>query len=251
MTAAEGALPGFSDRVLRFLERVEHRIARTDSEREAAFRLRYDAYVRNGLMERPFRSQALRSALRQRRQRLDHHDLRRWGTGGDHEAEPGDRRGFRTFPAWPSIPTWSRRDCGLGSRSSKRRDWRRISNISGSNPELAYLAMRPGYMAATHFDIDLAVASPRLEHMAFYRRVLQFVPWCEPRPYPGLTAKFGCMGADFQEARERVETRYPFYRSTRSERDGAFRAMRKGGRPRFPINHGAVRHRIGAELSTA
>jgi len=34
-----------SDRVLRFLERVEHRIARTDCEREAAFQLRYDAYV--------------------------------------------------------------------------------------------------------------------------------------------------------------------------------------------------------------
>jgi hypothetical protein len=51
MTASVGALPGFSDRVLRFLERVEHRIARTDCEREAAFRLRHDAYVRNDLMQ--------------------------------------------------------------------------------------------------------------------------------------------------------------------------------------------------------
>ncbi len=46
--------------------------------------------------------------------------------------------------------------------------------VSGSNPEVAYVAMRPGYMAAAHFNIDLAVASPRLEHMAFYRRILQF-----------------------------------------------------------------------------
>src|ERR1039458_4429011 len=40
----------FSDRVLRFLERVEHRVARTPAEREAAFRMRYDAYIKNGLI---------------------------------------------------------------------------------------------------------------------------------------------------------------------------------------------------------
>jgi hypothetical protein len=51
MTASVGALPGFSDRVSRFLERAEHRIARTDGEREAVFQLRHDAYVRNDLME--------------------------------------------------------------------------------------------------------------------------------------------------------------------------------------------------------
>jgi hypothetical protein len=49
-SAADGAPSSFSDRVLRFLERVEHRIARTDCERAAAFQLRHDAYVRNDLM---------------------------------------------------------------------------------------------------------------------------------------------------------------------------------------------------------
>src|SRR5947208_2280072 len=51
MTVAAGALPRFSDRVLKFMERVEHRIAKSDREREDVFRLRYDAYVRNGLMK--------------------------------------------------------------------------------------------------------------------------------------------------------------------------------------------------------
>ncbi len=41
----------FSDRVLRFLERVEHRVARTPAEREAVYQLRYEAYIRNGLIE--------------------------------------------------------------------------------------------------------------------------------------------------------------------------------------------------------
>ncbi len=111
--------------------------------------------------------------------------------------------------------------------------------------------MRPGFMAAVHFDIDLAVASPRLEHMAFYRRVLLFAQWCEPRPYPGLTAKFGCMGAEFQDAQARIEARYPFYKSTPTEREALF-----GPRGReLDLGFGAVNRtggrRLGAELSTA
>ena len=41
----------FSDRVLGFMERVEHRTAKTPIEKEAVYRLRYEAYVRNGLIE--------------------------------------------------------------------------------------------------------------------------------------------------------------------------------------------------------
>jgi len=40
----------FSERLLRFLERVEHRVARSADQRETVFRLRYQAYLRNGLM---------------------------------------------------------------------------------------------------------------------------------------------------------------------------------------------------------
>ena len=40
----------FADRILRLLERVEHRLAITPADREAVFRLRYDAYLKNGLL---------------------------------------------------------------------------------------------------------------------------------------------------------------------------------------------------------
>jgi hypothetical protein len=250
MTATEGALPGFSDRVLRFLERVEHRIARTESEREAAFRLRHDAYVRNGLME----------ARSDRRLFDSHYDnaANAWITmtfvDGELAATTRLNLGIGEDSDLPSMAVYPdvvapRLRAGLAILETTR--LAASIEFSCSNPELAYLAMRPGYMAATHFDVDLAVASPRIEHMAFYRRVLRFVPWCEPRPYPGLTAKFGCMGADFQEARERVETRYPFYRSTRSERDALFGRGDREVDLGFRSINGAVRHRIGAELSTA
>jgi hypothetical protein len=52
MSLATGRAPAtFSDRVLRLLERVEHRIALAPAEREAAFKLRFDAYQKIGLLQ--------------------------------------------------------------------------------------------------------------------------------------------------------------------------------------------------------
>ena len=109
--------------------------------------------------------------------------------------------------------------------------------LSRVYPQLAYLIVRPGYMALCHFEPDFGVASPRAEHMAFYRRVFQFEPWCPPREYPGMTVKWACAGMDFHAVRASVERRYPFYLSTPAERmalfgraDPAFRA--KGLPPR-------------------
>ena len=52
MGAAISSAPAtFSDHVFKFLERVEHRVASNPSEREAAFRLRYDAYRRIGFLK--------------------------------------------------------------------------------------------------------------------------------------------------------------------------------------------------------
>jgi N-acyl amino acid synthase FeeM len=249
MKAAEGALPGFSDRILRFLQRVEHRIATTDCDREAAFRLRYDAYVRNGLMEP-------RSDRRLFDLRYDN-AANAWITmtfvDGELAATTRLNLGMGEDSVLPSMAVYPdvvapRLRAGLVILETTR--FAANIEFSRSNPELAYVALRPSYMAAERFDIDLAVASPRLEHMAFYRRILQFVPWCDPRPYPGLTAKFGCMGMDFQEARARVEARYPFYRSTRIEREALFALCEREMDLGFQSINGATRSRIGAELST-
>src|SRR6516225_2484827 len=46
-----GAPNPFSDRVLRLLERVQHRIATKPADREAAFRLRFEAYQKIGFLQ--------------------------------------------------------------------------------------------------------------------------------------------------------------------------------------------------------
>ena len=45
-----GRAPRFADRVAEMLERVEHRPAICQADREAAYRLRYEAYLRQNLL---------------------------------------------------------------------------------------------------------------------------------------------------------------------------------------------------------
>lgn len=246
-SAADGAPSSFSDRVLRFLERVEHRIARTDGEREAAFQLRHDAYVRNELMA----PRADRRLFDQRYDTADNAWITLTFVDGEPAATTRLNLGMGEDAILPSLAVYPdvvapKLTAGLVLLETTRlaADIR----ISGSNPELAYVAVRPSYMALAHFDIDFAVASPRREHMAFYRRVFQFVLWCEPRPYPGLTAKFGCMGMDFREVRARVEERYPFYKSTLSEREALFG---RGGRQAEPGFRFANVAGPGAEITSS
>jgi hypothetical protein len=220
-SAIEGAPTSFSDRVLRFLKRVEHRIARTDCEREAAFQLRYDAYLRNDLM-------GPRDDRRLFDKRYDIAD-NAWITltfvDGELAATTRLNLGMGEDAILPSMAVYPdviapRLRAGLVILETTR--LAANIRISGSNPELAYVAMRPAYMASLHFDADFAVASPRLEHMAFYRRVFLFSLWCEPRPYPGLGAKFGCMGAEFRVVQPSIEARYPFFKSDPAERESLF-----------------------------
>lgn len=211
----------FSERLLRFLERVEHRVARSAEEREAVYRLRYQAYVRNGLMTE-------RADGQLRDPKYDDAS-NAWVTMTLVDGELagttrinvayGDYSGLPAVQVYPQVMATRLIDQPVVvefTRLAARLE------LSSSYPELAYMIMRPAYLAADHFDADLAVASPRAEHLAFYRRVFNGVAWCGPCDYPGLTAKFACMGANFPENRGRIEARYPFYRSTVAEREALF-----------------------------
>lgn len=211
----------FSDRVVRFLERVEHRVARTAAEREAVFRLRYEAYIRNGLIEP-------RADGRLHDERYDDAP-NSWITTTFVDGElAGTTRvnlGADENAVLPSLSVF--RDV-IAPRLRVGRaivEFTRLAtrlDLAGAYPELAYIIMRPGYLAAEHFDADFAVATVRSEHSAFYRRVFHFAPWCEPRDYPDVNARIACMGADMRIGKEQFEARYPFFRSTAVEREALF-----------------------------
>jgi hypothetical protein len=211
----------FSERILRLLQRVEHRVAKTPGEKEAVFRLRYEAYIRNGLID-------ARDDELLRDQRYDDAP-NTWITATfiDGELAATTRVNFGNSESanLPSLGVFS--DVILPHLRAGRVivDFTRAAarlEASRRYPELPYVALRPGYMAAEHFDADFAVATARAEHLAFYRRVFHFVPWCEPRSYPNVTAKVACMGAEFHAVRDRIEARHPFFRSTVAEREALF-----------------------------
>jgi hypothetical protein len=222
----------FSDRVVRLLERVEHRVATTPAEREAAFRLRFEAYNRIGFLQRsdddrlydPRYDDAANAWIT-----TTFLDGQLVGTvrvnigTGENAILPG----LQVF-ADVLVPRLS-----AGEVIAEFTRLAARPSLSGVHPELAYIVMRPAFMAAEHFDADCAVGTPRAEHIAFYRRAFGATVWRPPRDYPGLTAKLACVGADYRLARQFIELRYPFFKSDPAEREALFGpanlSSRRGG----------------------
>jgi hypothetical protein len=216
-----GASLSFADRVLRLLERVEHRIATAPAERDAAFRLRYDAYRRIGFLARPGGDKlydpryddAPNAWITTTYVDGELAGTVRINVGADENAVLPGLQVFRDvlapkLSAGQTVAEFTR----LAARLS----------LASVHPELAYLVMRPAFMAAEHFEADFAVGTPRAEHIAFYRRAFGASVWRPPRDYPGLTAKLACVGAEYRSAREFIESRYPFFRSDSAEREALF-----------------------------
>lgn len=216
----------FSDRVLRFLERVEYRCAVTRAEKEAVYRLRYDAYIREGLIAPRADGQLYDEALDDAPNAwitTMFIDGELASTVRVHVASNEDG----VLPALGSYSDLIMPHLRKGrviidlTRFAARLDFAR--RFSG----LPYVALRPTWQAMEYFDTDFPLATVVEQHQAFYRRVFGFTPWCEPRDYPKFNFKVACMGLDFRAVKERVEARYPFFRSTPAEREALF-----GRRPR-------------------
>jgi hypothetical protein len=219
--APETGPRSFSDRVLRLLERVTHRVAKTPDERAAAFRLRFEAYQKIGFLQRGDGDQLYDPRYDDDANAFITTTLIdgelagavRVNIGwGDNAVLPG----IQVFADVLAPKLWAGQTIAEFTRLAAR------LSLSGAYPELAYVTMRPAFMAAEHFDADWAVGSPRVEHIAFYQRVFGATVWCPPRDYPGLTAKLACVGADYRTARQFIKSRYPFFSSSLAERDALF-----------------------------
>ena len=74
------------------------------------------------------------------------------------------------------------------------------------------------WAAMEFFGAHSLLATVRAEHQAFYKRLLGHHAVCAPRAYPNLQKPISLMTLDYQDARERVQARHPFFRSTYFER---------------------------------
>jgi hypothetical protein len=216
----------FADRVLRFLERVEHRRADTPAQKEEIYRLRYEAYMREGAIE-PNATGMFHDAFD------DAPNVWVIGTYIDGELASSIRLHVASTEdtAFPASTVFADVLAPHFRRGEVLIDPTRfVTRLEFSRrfPEMPYITVRPGWMAGDYFNADYILATIRSEHQGYYRRVFGHVTWADARNYPTLKKQIACMGLDYPAARDRVHARYPFYRSTPAEREEIF------GRPSNP-----------------
>src|SRR5687768_7200247 len=205
---------GFSQNVARLLERIDYRRAETTEEREAIYRLRYDAYRREGMVpENPGR------------RITDRYDDSAWIFGlyidGKLASSMRINVASRHHPDMPGMQVFSDQLMPLIEAGKTIVDPTRfVADYESTrrHPALAYLTARLGWLAGDYFNADLILSTCRAEHRAFYKRIFGHQPVCEPRPYPTLSKLISLMVLDYPGMRERVHQRFPFYRSTFFER---------------------------------
>ncbi|HLL28290.1 MAG TPA: hypothetical protein VKT73_11675 [Xanthobacteraceae bacterium] len=217
VAAAVATARGFSDRVSDLLDRLDYRLIETGDEREQIFRLRYEAYLREGAIAPNF-TKKLSDPF---------DDAENSWTFGLHV----DGRIVASFrisvssPEQPMTPAVDAFPDLLGPEIERGKviidSNRFVADAAAARafPGLPHLAVRLGYLACIYFDADIATATVRREHQAFYKRVFTgFKAVCEPRPYPSLTKPLSLMMLDFRVERQKILARNPFFRSTFFER---------------------------------
>jgi hypothetical protein len=89
-------------------------------------------------------------------------------------------------------------------------------------PALPFLTLRIAVMGIEYFNASGCLALVRPAHSAFYKRVFAAVEMGDLREYPGLAFPVKLYGSDAVESRDHVFGRFPFFRSTKAERDALF-----------------------------
>lgn len=89
-------------------------------------------------------------------------------------------------------------------------------------PALPFLTLRIAVMATEHYVPFSCLALVRPEHAAFYRRVFGSVEMSETRCYPGLAFPVRLYGTGVDFDLQKIYARFPFFLSTREEREALF-----------------------------
>ena len=206
----------FSDRVSRLLEKVDYRLALDDDDKDEIYRLRYDAYLNEGAIGPSF--------ARRFQDKFDDKD-NTWTYGFyvDGRLVSSIRihvatSAFPDMPALLSFPEILGPELDAGKVIIDPTRFVIDRRASRAYPELRYVIVRLPFIACEFFGADLLLATVRTEHQAFYRRVFGHQLIAPARPYPTLVKPLSLMSLDYLATKDRVQQRYPFFRSTFFER---------------------------------
>lgn len=209
--------PGVPERLRELLDHVDYRLAATDDDREAVFRLRYEAYSREGGVAPRF----------DRRLSDRYDDLENTSVFGmfiDGELAGTIRAsvvtaGMSDCPAMEVFPDLIQPYLEAGKVLIDPTRFASDEALAHRYPGLLpYLTIRIPWMAAAYFNADFILATVKSEHRAFYRRTFNCVPVGDPRFYPTLLKPHHLMTCDYRVMRPRVQERYPSFGSSAFER---------------------------------
>jgi hypothetical protein len=247
MESAVDETPAAFGRNSDLLDQVVYRLAETEAEKDAIYRLRYRAYLHEGGIE-PRADQRLTD-------RFD--DLpNSWvfGIYLDDELTSSIRISVATpdnddTPAVNAFRDLLEPELAQGKVIVDPNRFVADPLRRTKYPELPYMTLRLAYVACTHFGADIGTATVRKEHQAFYRRVFLHQSLCPPRPYPTLTKPLCLMAVDYPKMSEKVFHRYPLFRSSASERRmlferGSDRALPVLNLPKFPFERATIVPRL-------
>jgi hypothetical protein len=224
------ASPGksFSDRLAQLAARIDFRRADTDEEREAIFRLRYKAYLREGAIP----------ANRSERFADDDDEADNaylMGLYIDGELATSlrlhvaSKEGNADCPSLHVFPDILQPLLDAGNVLVDTTRFVADEKLSRLHRGFPLVTIRLCVAAGEYFGGDHLLAAVRDEHQAFYKRSFGSEVLCKSRPYPPLLKPISLTTVHFPTAANELYRRYPFYRSTVFERRKLFERPRHAG----------------------
>jgi len=216
----------FANSISRLLDSVDYRLANSDEQREAIFRLRYRAYIRDGMIS-PNSSGVFSDAYDE----TDNAYL--LGLYIDDELASSIRVHVASgkHPEFPSLEVFAdvlQPELDGGKVIVDTTRFVTDENLSRLHRGLPYITLRLCMLAARHFGADHLLAAVRAEHRMFYERALSYRLICESRPYPLLAKPMSLMTLNYPAVADQLNRRYPLFCSTLSERRMLFERPKAG-----------------------
>ena len=84
-------------------------------------------------------------------------------------------------------------------------------------PALPFLTLRIAVMACEYYGAEYCMSCVRADVASFYRRTFGSTEFEPPQRLPGVAVPMTLLGARESDVREKMESRYPFFRSMASE----------------------------------
>jgi hypothetical protein len=220
MPARPGASSlSFSDRIAQLLPRVEYRRAECPDDREAIFRLRHDAYLREGEIG-PVPSRRFTDHVD------DEPNTFNFGVYIDGVLAGAIRLSV-TMTGGARLPSFEVFEDVLSPEIQAGKTFvdpsKFVADYASSRryPGLPYIILRIVWVAMAYFRADL-LAAIRVEHRPFYTRLWRCRLICPPRPYPGLSTPVCLITVDYAAVQDEVHRRYPFFQSDLLEQKKLF-----------------------------